>query len=247
MSALLEVNGLRKAFGGHVAVDGLTFVLWPGEIVGLLGPNGSGKTTAINMISGSLLPDKGSIRIHGQEICGKKPHRIAAMGIARTFQLVRVASGMTAVDNVVAALAFVGPRLTGTAAEVRAVALLSQLGLGERLHTIAGDLTYIDQKRLELARALALDPQVLLLDEWLAGLNPAELLEGIALIQSLRTSGIAVLMVEHVMDAVRALCDRCVVMAAGKLIADGHTDAVLSRPDVRRAYLGEDDEEKVDA
>lgn len=91
MSALLEVNGLRKAFGGHVAVDGLTFVLWPGEIVGLLGPNGSGKTTAINMISGSLLPDKGSIRIYGQEICGKKPHRIAAMGIARTFQLVRVA------------------------------------------------------------------------------------------------------------------------------------------------------------
>jgi ABC-type branched-subunit amino acid transport system ATPase component len=236
---LLEVSDLRKAFGGVRAVDGITLTVEPGEILGLIGPNGSGKTTALNLISGALKPDGGDIRYRGQPIAGLPAHHIARLGIARTFQIVRVLDSLSCRDNVIAGLAFRPDPLWGEAARERATALLDRVGLAARADIPAGQLTYIDQKRLELARALALDPQLLLLDEWLAGLNPRELSVGIALVESLRNEGLTIVMVEHVMDAIRSLCDRCVVMNAGRKIADGPPTAVLAEPDVVAAYIGD--------
>ncbi len=210
--------------------------------MGLLGPNGSGKTTAMNLISGALACNGGEIRFDGQRISGLKSHQIARLGIARTFQLVRVLGGMSCLENVEAGLAFRPHGLHGPAARAQAQTLLARVGLEGQALLPAGELTYIDQKRLELARALALQPRLLLLDEWLAGLNPTELQEGIALIRSLSGEGLTLLLVEHVMDAVHALCGRCVVMNAGSKIADGPTREVLSDPQVIRAYLGEEDD-----
>jgi len=238
---LLEVAGLTRRFGGLVAVDDMSLSLQPGEIMGLLGPNGSGKSTVLNLISGALRPDRGSIRLNGNEIGSAAPHHIARLGVARTFQLVRVLPSLNCRENVLAGLAFGRKSSWGHVAEQRADALLARVGLAGRAATATGELTYIDQKRLELARALALDPQLLLLDEWLAGLNPTELQEGIALVHSLRGEGVTILLVEHVMDAIRSLCDRCVVMNAGRKIAEGKPDAVLADAEVIRAYLGDDD------
>lgn len=242
MSALLELQGVTRRFGGLVAVNGLSLSVQAGEVVGLLGPNGSGKTTAMNLISGALACNGGEIVFGGRRISGLASHQIARLGVARTFQLVRVLGGMSCLENVEAGLAFRPNGLHGRAARERAQVLLERVGLGAQAALPAGELTYIDQKRLELARALALEPRLLLLDEWLAGLNPTELQQGIALIRSLSAEGLTLLLVEHVMDAVHALCTRCVVMNAGTKIADGPTREVLSDPQVIRAYLGEDDE-----
>lgn len=241
MSALLEVEDLTRRFGGLVAVDALGFSVGQGEIVGLLGPNGSGKTTVLNLLSGVLRPDAGRIALRGQPIAGQPAHRIARLGMARTFQLVRPLASLTCHDNVLTGLAFGRRRAWGAAAGDEADRLLKRVGLGNvRASSLPSELTYIDQKRLELARALALQPDLLLLDEWLAGLNPTELEAGIALIRSLNGQGITILLVEHVMDAIRALCQRCVVMSAGRLIASGLPADVLADREVVRAYLGDD-------
>ena len=237
---LLEVTAVRKAFGGLVAVDDLAFAVERDEILGLIGPNGSGKTTMLNLISGALRGEAGVIRFKGRPITGLPPHRIARLGIGRTFQLVRVLNAMTCRENVIAGIAF-RSALWGAPAERRANALLAQVGLDGKAHLTAGELTYIDQKRLELARALALTPDLLLLDEWLAGLNPSELQAGIALVRALRQGGLTIIMVEHVMDAIRSLCDRCIVMNAGRKIADGAVASVLADRHVVHAYLGETD------
>ncbi len=237
---VLQVRDLARSFGGLRAVDGLSFDVGAGEIVGLLGPNGSGKTTALNLISGALRPDRGSVKFLSatglQELAGAAPHRIARAGIARTFQLVRVFQTMTVQENVQAGL------MAHSHHRSDALPLLERVGLAHLAERPAGALTYIDQKRLELARALALQPRLLLLDEWLAGLNPSELVEGVALIRSVRGPGLAVVMVEHVMDAIRSLCDRCVVMNSGAKIAEGTPQAVLADREVIRAYLGDDDD-----
>jgi ABC-type branched-subunit amino acid transport system ATPase component len=230
---------VRKAFGGLVAVDGMSLAVEPGEILGLIGPNGSGKTTALNMISGALRPDGGEIRFRGRPITTLAANQIARLGIARTFQIVRVLENLSCRENVVAGLAFRHDALWGAAARERAGALLERVGLGARADVPAGQLTYIDQKRLELARALALEPEVLLLDEWLAGLNPREMEIGIDLVRSLRAEGLTIVLVEHVMDAIRSLCDRCVVMNAGRKIADGPPTDVLAEREVVAAYLGD--------
>jgi branched-chain amino acid transport system ATP-binding protein len=235
---VLEVVDLTRAFGGLVAVNELNFRIESGEIFGLLGPNGSGKTTALNLMSGVLRPDGGTIRLDGGDITGLPSYKIARLGLARTFQLVRVLDGMDCRENVLAGLAFHKLHLTASEADARAAALLERVGLAGFAHKPAADLTYIDRKRLELARALASKPKLLLLDEWLAGLNPSELTIGIDLIRSLKADGVTILLVEHVMNAVRALCDRCAVMSSGCKIAEGATEDVLADRHVIEAYLG---------
>ncbi|MDI1264766.1 MAG: ABC transporter ATP-binding protein [bacterium] len=235
---VLDVKGLRRAFGGLVAVNDLGFTVAPGEIMGLLGPNGSGKTTALNLMSGVLQPDAGSIRLAGHEIAALASYKIARLGLARTFQLVRVLDGMDCRENIKAGLAFHRPYLSAGDTEARIDELLLRVGLGGQDFRPAADLTYIDRKRLELARSLAAKPRLLLLDEWLAGLNPSELTIGIDLIRSLKADGITIVLVEHVMSAVRALCDRCVVMSSGRKIAEGATADVLADAAVVKAYLG---------
>lgn len=238
---LLQIEGLTRKFGGLVAVNGLSMNVGPSEIVGLIGPNGSGKTTALNLLSGALKPDSGAIRLAGKAIEGLPAHKITRLGLARTFQLVRVLPSLDCVVNVKAGLAFRENPLWGEGATEEVTRLLRRVGLGSKVDHSASRLTYIDQKRLELARALALAPKLLLLDEWLAGLNPSELQDGIALIRSLRDDGLAIILVEHVMDAIRSLCDRCVVMSAGTMIAVGSPASVLADPEVIRAYLGDPD------
>jgi ABC-type branched-chain amino acid transport systems, ATPase component len=237
---ILEARGVTKRFGGLTAVDGVSFQTHEHEVMGVIGPNGSGKTTLMNLISGALRATSGAIVMAGKTLTDEPAHRIARLGVARTFQLVRVLPGLSLVDNVVAGAAFGHrPRWSDEARE-RAEGLLDRVGLGERIGQPVATLTYIDQKRLELARALASEPRVLLLDEWLAGLNPTELRIGIDLIGELRAEGRTILLVEHVMDAIRALCDRCVVMNAGRKIAEGPPAEALADPGVVAAYLGAD-------
>ena len=239
--AMLSVHGLRKAFGGLIAVRDLSFDIPAGGITGLIGPNGSGKTTVLNLITGELPPDAGSIVFQGDEIIGVRSFEICRARIARTFQLVRILPGMTTRENVMLGRMF-GSDPTGPAAALSdADALLDRVGLADRAQLIGSQLTYIDQKRVELARALATRPQLLLLDEWLAGLNPTELKIGIDLIRRIQREGITVLMVEHVMEAIRALCGHVVVMSAGMKIAEGTAAEVLSNPRVIQVYLGDDD------
>lgn len=238
MSTLLRIEGITKRFGGLTAVNDLSFDVTKGEVLALLGPNGSGKTTMMNMISGALRPSAGQITIDETPIGGQPPHKIAKMGVARTFQLVKILPSLNVRENVIAALAFRQDSLWGRAAIDEADSLLTQAGLDGRGGEMVENLTYIDQKRVELARALAARPRLLLLDEWLAGLNPTELRIGIDLISGLRDSGMTILLVEHVMQAVRALCTRCVVMNAGIKLAEGPTETVLADQEVIRAYLG---------
>lgn len=233
---LLAVDGVSKSFSGLRAVDGVSFTVAPGDILGIIGPNGSGKTTLLNTLSGALRPSSGTVRLGGTILNGLRAHQIARLGLARTFQLVRVMPDLSVAENVAAARLFSGAPVSSNGAE-----LLDLVGLGAMHEAQAGDLTYIDQKRLELARALALEPRLVLLDEWLAGLNPSELETGIALIAKLRDRGLTIIMVEHVMDAIRALCGHCIVMNAGSVIARGAPDEVLSDPKVVAAYLGGDD------
>ena len=239
MSELLTITGLTKRFGGLTAVNAVSFSIERGEVVGLLGPNGSGKTTVLNMISGHLAPTGGTIALGGESISGLAANRIALKGVARTFQLVRGLPSLTVRENVVASLAFRRRKLWGEEADREALRRLEEVGLADRAEDSAPDLTYIDQKRMELARALAAEPELLLLDEWLAGLNPTELRTGIDLILSLKERGITILLVEHVMDAIRAVCSRCVVMNAGRKIADAPTARALADPHVVTAYLGD--------
>ena len=241
LGAMLSVHGLRKAFGGLVAVRDLSFDIPAGGITGLIGPNGSGKTTVLNLITGELPPDAGSIVLQGDEIIGVRSFEICRARVARTFQLVRVLPGATTRENVMLGRMFGSDPTSPAAALSEADALLDRVGLADRAELIGSQLTYIDQKRVELARALATRPQLLLLDEWLAGLNPTELKIGIDLIRRIQREGITVLMVEHVMEAIRALCGHVVVMNAGMKIAEGTAAEVLSDPKVTQVYLGEDD------
>jgi branched-chain amino acid transport system ATP-binding protein len=237
----LQVGDVTKRFGGLIAVQNLSFALAENEVLGLIGPNGSGKTTMMNLISGALRPTSGEIRLHGDDIAGVGASRIANKGIARTFQLVRMLPGLTVLENVSAGGVFGHTRRWGKELDDYAQALLQRVGLPNAGDVAVTALTYIDQKRVELARALASDPKVLLLDEWLAGLNPTELKTGIALIEQLRVEGRTIIIVEHVMHAIRSLCDRCIVMSSGVKIAEGTPREVLADAEVIRAYLGDAD------
>jgi branched-chain amino acid transport system ATP-binding protein len=238
---LLSIRGLRKAFGGLVAVRDLSFDVHGGRIMGLIGPNGSGKTTVLNLVTAELTPDAGSVLLKGREIIGLPSFQVCRAKIARTFQLVRVLPHMTTLENVMLGRMFgSAPTLPGHAV-AEAEALLERVGLKGRGALYGSQLTYIDQKRLELARALATQPELLLLDEWLAGLNPTELRIGIDLVRQISREGVTIVIIEHVMEAIRALCHRVVVMNAGEKIAEGTPEAVLSDRKVMDAYLGGND------
>jgi branched-chain amino acid transport system ATP-binding protein len=238
--SILDVSRLTKRFGGLIAVDDVSFKVRAYDVMGIIGPNGSGKSTMMNLISGALKPTSGKITIAGRDMTRLPAHQIARFGVARTFQLVRVLPNLSVVENVIAGAAFAHKQRWGPEAEAYAHDLLDRLALGAKKNIPVGALTYIDQKRLELARALASEPNVLLLDEWLAGLNPSELQIGIELISSLRDEGRTVILVEHVMDAIRSLCDHCVAMNSGRIIAEGTPAEVLADQEVIRAYLGSD-------
>ncbi len=235
---LLEVDDLSKDFGGLRAVSHLSFALEAGELVGIMGPNGSGKTTLFNLLAGALTPDAGRIRLRGRNIIGLAPHRICALGIARTFQLVRTFGGLSALENVLVGRLYGRAHTTAADAVRETERLLALVGLEGRAHVPAGQLTLRDRKRLELARALATGPDLLLLDEFLAGLNPAEAATAMALIRTLVAGGMTVLMVEHIVWALLELCRRIIVLSAGEKIAEGAPAAVAADPVVLDAYLG---------
>ena len=237
---ILSVNGVTKQFGGLVAVNAMSFDVSNHEMVGVIGPNGSGKTTMMNMISGVFKPTEGQISLKGRSLSEMPAQKIAREGVGRTFQLVRLLPSLNVLENVKAGAVFGHKRRWGREADDFALEMLERVGLNSMQDMPVTALTYIDQKRVELARVLAGEPKVLLLDEWLAGLNPTELATGIELINALRDEGRTIVMVEHVMDAIRSLCDRCVVMASGGKIAEGTPDNVLSDKEVVRAYLGDD-------
>jgi branched-chain amino acid transport system ATP-binding protein len=236
---LLEIERLQKSFGGLVAARELSFRVESGTILGLIGPNGSGKTTVLNLITGELRSDGGDMRLRGESLLGMSPYQICRRQVSRTFQLVRILPGMTAMENVMVGRLFGSRRTDRRAALGEAEELLRRVGLAEKRDMRAAQLTYVDQKRLEIARALATRPVLLLLDEWLAGLNPTELRIGMDLVHRIREGGVTVILVEHVMHAVRSLCDRVVVMDAGSKVVEGLPDEVLAHPDVVRAYLGD--------
>ena len=237
----LRLEGVTKRFGGLVAVNGVSFDLAENETLGLIGPNGSGKTTVLNMISGALKPTAGSIRLASEDVTAMPASGIANRGVARTFQIVRMLPSLTVLENVAAGGVFGHSRRWGRELDDYARDLLRRVGLQGAGDAPVATLTYIDQKRVELARALASDPKVVLLDEWLAGLNPTELRTGIALIEQIRAEGRTIIVVEHVMDAIRSLCSRCVVMNSGVKIAEGSPREVLADAEVIRAYLGDAD------
>jgi branched-chain amino acid transport system permease protein len=238
---LLEVQGLCKSFGGLAAVQNLSLSVAEGAIVGLIGPNGSGKTTVVNLLTGGLTADRGSALFQGGEILGERSFQICRTRVARTFQLVRILDGMTTRENIMIGGMFGSAPTTPALAGREADALLERVGLAGKGGLFGSQLTYIDQKRVELARALSTRPALLLLDEWLAGLNPTELQIGIELIEKIRRDGVTVVMVEHVMEAIRALCDHVYVMNAGELIAQGTPEQVLSEARVLQVYLGTSD------
>lgn len=237
---MLDVQDVSKRFGGLLAVDGLSFSVRENEVMGLIGPNGSGKTTVMNLISGLLKPTDGVIFLGEWMISNRPARAIARAGVARTFQLVRMLPSLTVIENVMAGAVFGHKRLWGRALGEFALRQLERVGMEQAVNAPTASLTYIDEKRVELARALASDPRILLLDEWLAGLNPTELQIGIDLIRSLREEGRTIVLVEHVMDAIRSLCDRCVVMNSGAKIAEGTPEDTLADKEVIRAYLGDE-------
>ncbi len=234
---LVEVERLTKRFGGLVANEDIGFSVAAGEIVGLIGPNGAGKTTLFNSLAGFFPPSSGTIRLEGKAIAGLPPEKVAALGIARTFQIVRIFRSMSALENVMvgAMLRYKGTRR----AEQVGAETLDFVGLGRRAADPAGELTVSEQKRLEVARALATRPKLLLLDEVMAGLTPSEVREAVELVRRIRALGIACVVVEHVMEGIMPIADRILVLDYGKKIAEGPPQAVASDPAVIAAYLGE--------
>jgi len=237
--SLLEVRGVRKRFGGVVALDGIDMDIDEGRILGLVGPNGSGKSTLINILSGFYPCDEGSISFDGEDATDLPAHRLAALGLARTYQIPRPFDTMTPRENIAVSYMFGHSRHSLSDARDAAQQWLEFTGLAEVADVGIGELTLHQLKFLELARSLATQPSVLLLDEVLAGLNPSEINESVEMIRRIHERGVTILIVEHVVRAVMALSDRLVVLDQGRVISDGEPETVMRDPAVVAAYLGE--------
>jgi branched-chain amino acid transport system ATP-binding protein len=236
MADALVINGLSKRFGGLRAVQDVSFTVKENETVALIGPNGAGKTTSFHLITGFHRADTGSVMAFGREIVGLKPHDICALGLARTFQVAKPFGAMTVLSNVMTG-AFLRDKNTNIARK-KAREAIDFVGLTAKEQTAAKDLTTIDQRRLEMARALATEPRILLLDEVMAGLNPAEIDQAVALVGKLSQRGLTIVIVEHVMRAIMAVARHIVVLDHGQKIAEGSPKEIVENPEVIRAYLG---------
>jgi len=238
MNPILEVRGVSKRFGGLLAVSDVSFSLAEGEILGLIGPNGAGKTTLFNVVNGVYKADGGSITFAGKDITGTSPDKVVHLGLARTHQIVKPLNDLTLLDNVTVGACFGREYLDLHDARKVALEVLQQVGLADRANMLARSLTIAGKKRLEVARALAAKPKLLLLDEVLAGLNPTEITQMIELIRKIRDGGISVFMIEHLMQAIMSLSDHIVVLNLGRKLAEGRPDEVVHNSDVVEAYLG---------
>jgi branched-chain amino acid transport system ATP-binding protein len=239
MSALLQIENLSLRFGGVRALQGLSLVVNEREILGLIGPNGAGKSTVFNLIDGIYPPDEGRVIFAGADITGEKPYRVARRGIARTHQIVQPLAGITVLENCMVGACFGYQNQSLTRARETARAVLAAVDLADRMEDIANRLTIAGKKRLELARALCAEPRLLLLDEALAGLNPAEVEHMIEVIRGIRARGVTILIIEHLMRVIMGLSDRIVVLNTGQKLAEGTPAEVANNKAVIEAYLGD--------
>lgn len=240
-ATLLQVTGLSKRFGGFVALANIELTVQEGERVGLIGPNGSGKSTFVNCISGTLRHEQGSVHFAGHRLNGLVAHERTRLGLARSFQLPRPFNSMSLLDNLRVPIMYtVNVRDARAVEDIdgRCLELLRQVGLAEKAHQLPRDLTQIEMRKLELARAMAAEPRLLIADEAMAGLSHTEVDEILALLMQLNEQGVTIIMIEHIMRAVLAFSQRLVVLVAGRKIADGDPQSVIRQPDVVQAYLG---------
>jgi branched-chain amino acid transport system ATP-binding protein len=244
MTALLTVENVGKRFGGFVALEDIVLTVNAGERVGLIGPNGSGKSTLVNCISGTLQNEMGTVHFDGRQMNRLSPHQRTRLGLARTFQLPRPFASMTITDNLRIPLLYTvnarsSPHLTGEALERRCRELLGLVGLADKAERLPTDLTQIEMRKLELARAMATDPKLLIADEAMAGLSHSEVAEIVDLLLRLNSEqGVTIILIEHIMSAVMRFSQRLIVLVSGRKIADGAPEAVVRDPEVEKAYLG---------
>jgi len=241
-SMLLEVQGVTKRFGGFTALDSVDLVVRPGERLGLIGPNGSGKSTLVNCICGALRNEEGMIRFEGRDIGAQPTHRRTRLGIARSFQIPKPFVSMSVLDNLRIPLLYAArqhEKLATDRIADEAMRILRQVGLSDKAHVRSGGLTQVDMRKLELARAMAAKPKLLISDEAMAGLSASEVDDILALLSQLKQQGVAVIMIEHVMRAVMKFSERVAVLVTGRKIADADPQSIVANPDVVRAYLGE--------
>ena len=243
MSTLLHVQGMSKRFGGFVALDGIELSVAAGERVGLIGPNGSGKSTLVNCLCGTLTNETGTVEFEGRNLGGLTAHQRTRLGMARSFQLPRPFTSMTVADNLRVPLLYAGGARRGhlSASEIdrRCAELIGLVGLADRAHKFPRDLTQVEMRKLELARAMAAEPKLLIADEAMAGLSHSEVVDIVALLVRLNERGVTVILIEHIMSAVMSFSQRLVVLVSGKKIADGRPDDVVRDPEVQRAYIGQ--------
>jgi branched-chain amino acid transport system ATP-binding protein len=239
VSALLQVAGLAKRFGGFTALEGIALEVAPGERLGLIGPNGSGKTTLINCISGALYNDEGRIAFEGRDITRLPPFQRARLGIARSFQIPKPFRSLTVLDNLRVPLEYAArTRSAHRRAEDEAMRVLESMGLAARAHQDSAGLTQVDMRKLELARAMAAHPRLLISDEAMAGLSGAEVDEVLEILFKLNAAGITIIMIEHIMQAVMRFSQRVVCLDAGRIICEGTPESIVHNGEVQRAYLG---------